>query len=621
MANFNVNNILGEIQNIIIAAEELANVIPPPSIASETSSYLISSVLTSNSDLNTISSGVVSNVSYQDLDTLQLNQSISATLINPIQVPITSNSSSPLLATAPNNIVTSIAATQPNDISVTPVGNEPPHAFRGQYPYVKTNKSESGHIHEVDDTPGHERTLDYHRTGTYQEINQDGRRVVKVVNDNYTIIAQNDSLHVEGTMTVYVRGNINVVCLNDVSLNIGGRLEINAGDDIRIKGKSISLESASGDVNIYSAGAMRTHSAQDTTVYSLGKLNQHSSSDMNFYSLGGLNFSSTANTNVMASGIYLNSNADTNILSNGKLIASSTGQASILTKDKVTLDGTTVHFNEGLSSNAAAALAASDSEDANQTGLSAAPSRETVSVPSVEEGILQGTDDQPDSAQKAIDQAVASGRLTQDQAKALTTIPEILSTDSTPGATIKPVSTDASAIANLPDASISTSMQLSQNYKLSSLTNAGPHFPYPLAAQHGRSKARIAANLQLLAVNVLEPILAKWGPIQINSCFRAAGAQSGTVAGKISQHELGMAADITYGSRSTDLATTIQIAEWIRDHVAFDQLIIEYGTSQIWTHVSFNGESVTQRKQVLSCPYPLAKQYVPGLVQVKWTPR
>ena len=74
MANFNVNNILGEIQNIITAAEELANVIPPPSIASETASYLVSSVLTTNSDLNTISSGVVSNVSYQDLDTLELNQ-------------------------------------------------------------------------------------------------------------------------------------------------------------------------------------------------------------------------------------------------------------------------------------------------------------------------------------------------------------------------------------------------------------------------------------------------------------------------------------------------------------------------------------------------------------------
>jgi hypothetical protein len=236
------------------------------------------------------------------------------------------------------------------------------------------------------------------------------------------------------------------------------------------------------------------------------------------------------------------------------------------------------------------------------------------------EGILQGSDDQPDNAQKLIDEAVASGRITADDAAALTKTPATTETDNKAAAGIKPTSTDASAILTLPDSAISGDLKLSQHYRLSHLTSPGPVFHYQLAAQHGKTKSRLAGNLQLLAVNVLEPILAKYGPIQINSAFRAIGSHSGTTAGKISQHELGMAADITYGSRSTDIDTIFEIAQWIRDNISFDQLIIEYGTSQIWTHVSFNGEG-TQRNQLLSCPNPLSKQYVPGLIKAAWTPK
>ena len=85
-----------------------------------------------------------------------------------------------------------------------------------------------------------------------------------------------------------------------------------------------------------------------------------------------------------------------------------------------------------------------------------------------------------------------------------------------------------------------------------------------------------------------------------------------------SQHCFGMAADITYQARSTDPETMYKIAQWIKAHVAFDQLILEYGDSQIWTHVSFNGEG-SQRYEVLTCGNPHNPQYVPGLQKLGWT--
>ena len=56
--------------------------------------------------------------------------------------------------------------------------------YGAEYPYNHVHESESGHLIEIDDTPGKERLHRYHRTGTYEEIGALGQRIVKVVNEN-----------------------------------------------------------------------------------------------------------------------------------------------------------------------------------------------------------------------------------------------------------------------------------------------------------------------------------------------------------------------------------------------------------------------------------------------------
>ena len=55
--------------------------------------------------------------------------------------------------------------------------DEPESAFNGAYPYNKVTQTESGHIIEVDDTPGSERIHIYHKSGTYVEIDSNGSMV------------------------------------------------------------------------------------------------------------------------------------------------------------------------------------------------------------------------------------------------------------------------------------------------------------------------------------------------------------------------------------------------------------------------------------------------------------
>ena len=84
----------------------------------------------------------------------------------------------------------------------------------GIYPFNHVYESESGHIKEVDDTPDGERLFTQHNSGTYEEIIADGTKTVKVVGDNYELIA--------GGSNIYVRGNINLTCSGDKRERIDG---------------------------------------------------------------------------------------------------------------------------------------------------------------------------------------------------------------------------------------------------------------------------------------------------------------------------------------------------------------------------------------------------------------
>jgi hypothetical protein len=101
---------------------------------------------------------------------------------------------------------------------------EPVSEYDAQYPYNHVYQSESGHIFEVDDTPGAERISRNHRTGTFEEIHPNGERVMKIVNNNYTAVAGND--------TLYVKGDVSVVCEGNLRLRVDGDAYIETMGDV-----------------------------------------------------------------------------------------------------------------------------------------------------------------------------------------------------------------------------------------------------------------------------------------------------------------------------------------------------------------------------------------------------
>ena len=71
-------------------------------------------------------------------------------------------------------------------------------------------ETESGHYKEFDDTEGKERISEYHKAGTFYEIDSSGNRVLRVVGSNYEVIHGSDFVHVKGSANFTVDDTLNI---------------------------------------------------------------------------------------------------------------------------------------------------------------------------------------------------------------------------------------------------------------------------------------------------------------------------------------------------------------------------------------------------------------------------
>ena len=90
-----------------------------------------------------------------------------------------------------------------------------------QYPKNHVFRSESGHVREIDDTPKHERTLDFHKSGTYVEVDSAGNKTTTVVGDNQTVVVNDDSVHIRGNVRLTVEGDLRHYVRGNYILEVG----------------------------------------------------------------------------------------------------------------------------------------------------------------------------------------------------------------------------------------------------------------------------------------------------------------------------------------------------------------------------------------------------------------
>jgi hypothetical protein len=104
-----------------------------------------------------------------------------------------------------------------------------------QYPHNHVRMSESGHVEEWDDTKTSERLHKYHTSGTFEEIQPDGTKVVKVVGDEYEIVLGKKNVSITGTCNVTITGDCRMLYQGNLVQEVKGHYHLNVHKDMRTK--------------------------------------------------------------------------------------------------------------------------------------------------------------------------------------------------------------------------------------------------------------------------------------------------------------------------------------------------------------------------------------------------
>jgi len=105
----------------------------------------------------------------------------------------------------------------------------------GLYPYNHVFESECGHITEVDDTPGAERTFRQHKTGTYEEVIADGTKTTKVIGNNFEIIMNDSNVYIAGAVNLTIGGTVRHLVKGDYHLEVEGNYTQKIHKNMRTK--------------------------------------------------------------------------------------------------------------------------------------------------------------------------------------------------------------------------------------------------------------------------------------------------------------------------------------------------------------------------------------------------
>jgi zinc D-Ala-D-Ala carboxypeptidase len=153
-------------------------------------------------------------------------------------------------------------------------------------------------------------------------------------------------------------------------------------------------------------------------------------------------------------------------------------------------------------------------------------------------------------------------------------------------------------------------MNLTKNFTLEEMTKSETALRHDLENTPGEQEI---SAMKLLAEKVLQPVRDHFGKgVKVNSGFRNQDVNQKVGGSRNSDHTRGQACDIEIPG-----VPNAELAEWIKDNLEFNQLILEFYTPGVpdsgWVHVSYIPEA--NRNQVLTATKKDGKTvYLQGLV-------
>ena len=118
--------------------------------------------------------------------------------------------------------------------------SEPPTKYNAKFPHNMVMETKSGHVFELDDTPGAERVHIYHRAGTFIEMHPDGDVVVKSNKTSYHLSMGDFNIYVAGDCNVTAEKSIHMKTKGNFCLEVGGNANFNVSGTLKMEAKGES---------------------------------------------------------------------------------------------------------------------------------------------------------------------------------------------------------------------------------------------------------------------------------------------------------------------------------------------------------------------------------------------
>ena len=115
---------------------------------------------------------------------------------------------------------------------------QPNEVQQPEYPNNHTKHTLSGHVIEIDDTPGKERVLLHHTSGTHIEIDSEGNIIHVDEKNCYKLVKAGDYTYIKGSRSTTVAGDG------------GEEVFITGGNQTVTVNGNISLKSETGNINL-----------------------------------------------------------------------------------------------------------------------------------------------------------------------------------------------------------------------------------------------------------------------------------------------------------------------------------------------------------------------------------
>lgn len=441
--------------------------------------------------------------------------------------------------------------------------SEPATGFAAKYPYNHVFESESGHVQEIDDTPGYERTLNYHRKGTFTEVDANGTEVHHIIGDKYEIIDRNGSIYIRGESNLTVDGNINILCQSTANIEVTGDANIQVGNDLEVGVAKDLRMAVGGSMELFVNDNLNIQAAninvEGTSSYNLSASNYYETVGTSYYRWNGTKYMYTGDDTytVMASG-------------------------------KVDYNCPTTRSGDTACPDIDSASEPSITKSAPDVGVPL-----NVVLPFLVAPTSEGEAEFQFETEE--DWATPEGQAKRAELESKYPPPGIPQDSAEPQGGSNTATVVPCDIVNGVE-KFTNDFRLSTNFTLGMLIDGGVDGPNKLKDQVGLTKQQIVCNLAQLCANILEPALAylpggaagygkQW---TINSGYRSAGNAANSTT---SDHPYGRAVDISLLPKDDNRKQRhFDLIQDLEKVLPYDQMILEYqGANSTWIHIGYRG--------------------------------